>query len=115
MTQEKILCAAIFVETRKADPPRRSFTYPATGLMFCGWRHGDCFTTLNVWKKGLWWWERWRLRKFAEGNLDGRFQGFLTSTGRFVNRGEAAEIAIAAEQVEASSLRGLSLYSEDLY
>ena len=44
-----ILCAAIWVDTGEAIPSRRSYAYPLTGLLFTGWRHGDCFTTLNTW------------------------------------------------------------------
>lgn len=110
---ERIICSAIHVETGKAEPPRLSHTYPATGLLFCGWRHGDCLVSLWAWKKGLWWWERRRLRKIAPGNLDGRFSGFLTSTGRFVSRPEAKEIAYAAGQITTTIAETFT--SEDLY
>jgi len=41
-------------------------------------------------------------------------QGFLTTTGRFVNRVEAYEIAYRANQI-ISENKGPQLYSEDLY
>lgn len=41
-------------------------------------------------------------------------QGFVTSTRRFVNRVEAAAVAIAAGQIEALQWPPL-LYSEDLW
>lgn len=41
-------------------------------------------------------------------------QGFTTSTGRFVGRKEAAEIAVAAGQIKAPKW-GDVLYSEDLW
>jgi len=54
-------------------------------------------------------WYRWRLKMK---------QGFLTSSGRFVDRVEAAEIAYAAGQVRQRSThegKPGTLYSEDLY
>ena len=42
-------------------------------------------------------------------------QGFLTSTGRFVNRQEARDIAIKAGQVDESAGWNGDLFSEDLY
>lgn len=41
-------------------------------------------------------------------------QGFLTSTGRFVKRVEAGEIALAAKQIERLNYPP-QLYSEDLW
>jgi len=41
-------------------------------------------------------------------------QGFLTSTGRYVDRKEAAQIAWAAEQVK-TLIAPPNLYSEDLW
>lgn len=107
--REHVLCAAIYVDTGSAEPARRSFTYPATGLVFAAWRHGDCFTTLNAWADRLDDAERARI---GEEQLRGRHQGFLTSTGRFVDREEGARIAVAAGQVPA----GMTfLTSEDVY
>ncbi|MDJ1632307.1 hypothetical protein [Rhizobium rhizogenes] len=42
-------------------------------------------------------------------------QGFLTDTGRFVNRVEAFYIAVKAGQITVDSSRGPQLYSEDLW
>lgn len=44
----------------------------------------------------------------------GHDQGFLTSTGRYVDRWDAAEIAVAARQIEAPRWPPC-LYSEDLW
>lgn len=108
---ERILCAAIYVNTGKAEPPRRSYSYPPLGLVFSGWRHGDCFTTLNAWAEKLSPEER---DQIGEEQLRGRDQGFLTSTGRYVNREEAYEIALAAGQLSRERA-SRSLTSEDLY
>lgn len=110
--QERILCAAIWVDTGKAEPPRASYAYPATGLLFTGFRHGDCFTTLCAWADRLWFWQRRRWRE----QIAGRNQGFLTSTGRFVDRREAMLIARSAGQVGEGANHGLDwLDSESLY
>ncbi|MEZ2220710.1 hypothetical protein [Rhizobium sp. RCC_161_2] len=42
-------------------------------------------------------------------------QGFLTDTGRFVNRVEAFYIAFAAGQITVEGCRDPQLYSEDLW
>lgn len=109
MKPERILCAAIYVDTGKADPPRRSCAYPATGLVFAAWRHGDCFTILEAWADRLTPEER---EAVGEEQLAGQHQGFLTSTGRFVNRENAMLIAVAAGQTAGGRT---DLFSEDLY
>ena len=130
--KERVLCAAIYVDTGKAEPPRRSYTYPPTGLVFAGWRHSDCFTTLNAWAEKLTPGEvqacNERDMRAVGHDLDtlpsksqaamqesirGFNQGFITSTGRFVSREEAMQVAKAADQVKPD--RGESLRSEDLY
>lgn len=86
-----------------------SYAYPKTGILFCGWRHGDCFVALHAWSDFLPPDER---RRIGEEQIAGKNQGFLTSRGRFVDRVEAAEIAKAAGQT--TSEKG-ALFSEDLY
>lgn len=101
---ERVLCAAIWVDTGKEED-RRSYSYPKTGLVFGAWRHSDCFTTLNAWLAGL-----SDADMAAYGNKC--HQGFITSTGRFVGRREASAIAFAAGQTNVDTGR---LHSEDLY
>lgn len=109
---EYILCAAIYVDTGAAEPPRRSYSYPKTGLVFTGWRHGDCYTTLNAWKRLLPKEEVERMERKLFDQMHGRVQGFMTSSGRFVDRVEARAIAFAAGQVDKATG---DLHSEDLY
>lgn len=108
---ERILCAAVYIDTGEADPPRRSYTYPSTGLVFSGWRHSDCFVAMDAWSSRLSDREREEIGAQA---LAGRNQGFLTSLGRYVDRHEALAIAIAADQVRLRPGKE-TLYSEDLY
>ena len=54
-------------------------------------------------------WEGW-----SAGQLNGCQQGFLTHGGQFVDRVEAARIAIEEKQIENLNW-GNQLYSEDLW
>lgn len=96
---ERVLCAAIYIDTGTDDPPRRSYTYPKTGLVFSGWRHSDCYTTLNAWLARLPKKEIARLEKIHPEQTHGHQQGFLTSKGRFVDRFEGGRIAYHAGQL----------------
>ena len=135
--EERVLCAAIYCDDGKTDPPRRSHSYPATGLVFAGWRHSDCYTALMAWSDRLTAEERreCNVRDYRRAHPDapeflsveqvnamhqgvrGFDQGFLTTKGRYVTREEAFQIAKRAEQLP-ENLRGRATYpltSEDLY
>lgn len=87
---EKIICAAIH-KSGELD----SAGYP---LIYCGLRHCNIL---------------WQSKLVSRDPYD---QGFLTSTGRFVNRAKGLEIALKNRQVlDVNAIRGQSLYSEDLY
>jgi hypothetical protein len=109
---ERILAAAIYVDTGKAEPSRSSYAYPETGLVFAGWRHGECFMLLHAWSARLWFWERWAIERIQPYQLRGRNQGFITSRGRYVDREEAGRIAFEVGQTDRLLS---SLTSEDLY
>lgn len=49
------------------------------------------------------------------GSLKGGEQGFVTSTGRFVDRKEAAKIALAAGQIKELKYQKETLFSEELW
>lgn len=87
---EKIICAAIH------NPKDEDMAgYP---LIYCGHRHANIL---------------WQSRAVSRNP---HHQGFLTSSGRFVNRKEALDIALKNNQVlDQSQIRGNQLYSEDLY
>ena|SRR3989344_4062438 len=106
--KEYILCAALYVDDGKSEPPRRTFAYPETGLLFAGWRHADCLVALTAWASRLPAEERERI---GEVQLRGGTSGFLTSQGRFVGRSEAGRIASEAGQIQEEAY----LYSEMLY
>ncbi len=93
---EYILCAAIHYN----DGKEYTFSPTQIGYVVCGKRHGDCMET------------RFALTGKPTGDNDR--EGFLTSKNRFVNRTEALQIAIKAEQVKAEDCSS-KLLSEDLY
>lgn len=101
-----------------------------TGFVLCGYRHPHIISVLPTNPY-------WLQRKFDE---DGKeviqkydellvkygwqedsltrcetIQGFITNKGRFVNRKEAFQIALAAGQIDESAGVGGELFSEDLY
>ncbi len=109
--QEWVICSAIYVDTGKDTPERRTRSYPKTGLVFGGWRHADCFVALTAWAERLTDAERLAIDPW---HLRGNVQGFLTSRGRFVRREEAYSLAQAAGQIPDQQPIG-RLFSEDLY
>ena len=107
---ERVLCAAIWIDDGQVHEGYLPQNL-ATGMVFAGWRHHNCFMGVNA-VYG---------RPGAPTNADGtpvsdeqragRLQGFLTTTGRYVDRKEAGIIAFAAGQ---TSTLHESLHSEDL-
>lgn len=72
-----------------------------SGLILCGYRHSCIFEQTRMTAK-----ERQALLIFEKE------QGFLTNFNRFVDRHEAADIALASGQI--NEFKG-ELYSEDLW
>jgi len=90
MTKEIIICSAILVTQ--------------DGLIIRGHRHADCYHNLSQ-------------RKTRYPNKVICFDGFITSTNRFLGRKEARKIQEDAgiASVSEGGYRGNILYSEDLY
>ncbi len=107
-SQEYILCAANWYKDLTHFRPNLhpSLIYPTNvtqGLVFCGHRHPHCmYHMIAVTNK----------RQCEAGE---EVQGFLTSKNRFVNREEAAKIALATGQIKKLNYGSKRLYSEDLY
>ena len=94
---EDIRCAAIWVDDENTDwahQPRNI----KSGYVICGLRHHNCFSD----------------PRFIDSKIKKHkvVQGFLTSKDRFVNRVEAAHIALSASQIPEIVTQ---LFSEDLY
>lgn len=88
--KERILCSAIKATLKNKENP----------IIIAGYRHEDCFNSIC---------------SFMDfSNVIKEEQGFITSKNRFVNRIEAKQIAIQANQlIRESSFK--ELISEDLY
>lgn len=95
--KQYILCAAIWFDDgiERIHQPKNI----KTGIVICGRRHHNCF---NIPSELL-------------GNklkTNKTVQGFITSDDLFVDRTEAAVIALRAGQIEKEVTK---LFSEDLY
>lgn len=93
--KEYILCAAIWFKDGKEHPhqPRNI----KSGFVICGRRHHNIFVIASMIDKDL--------------HKDSS-QGFLTSEDRFLDRYEAAELAMSRKQIGKETNL---LFSEDLY
>lgn len=104
--EEKIICAAVWYKELevKKEIANALPVNCKTGVVFCGFRHSNCiFTKCAI--TGL---------RDAESGTN--VQGFLTNKNKFVDRSEALEIAILADQIlDYDQIRGNKLFSEDLY
>lgn len=89
--QERIICAAIH------DPDRKDLA--GNPLIHCGLRHAYI----------LW--------QGKDVSRRPQHQGFLTNKNRFVDRKEALDIALKADQCVYKNLhnRTIGLFSEDIY
>lgn len=103
---EYILCSAIHYDDGKINSKRRSFNYPETGIVICGFRHSDIISILPT-----------NNSMRNDGKVYKCTQGFITSNGRFVDRIEAYKIAKREGQllVGADFEGKTTLFSEDIY
>ena len=93
-----ILCAAIHYEDGIKYPHQpRNIEF---GIVACGWRHHNCFSTL------------YSLLGDKYDIALARVQGFITNDGMFVDRKEAAKIAYNSGQIKYKTEK---IFSEDLY
>ena len=100
MEIETVLCSAIWYDDGEVYPHQETYGVK-TGFVLCGYRHHNIigvFSTNDKFRK--------------DGKAYKTMQGFVTSSGRFVDREQAAIIAYNAFQTERC---GGKLYSEDLY
>lgn len=105
---EKILCAANWYK----ELPLIINSIPSellrpvncdSGVVFCGHRHPHCLYQMVV------------MTGKAQHEAGEEIQGFLTNKNRFVDRKEAAIIALSSGQIAKLNFSSDSLYSEDLY
>ncbi len=102
--KERVLCAAIwYKDMPKANILPKNIT---EGVVVCGHRHGHCIATFVALTE----------KRSVTPEAGQYTQGFLTNTGRFVDRKEALRIAIEVNQIiNMSDTNGTELFSEDLY
>ena len=105
---EYITCAAIWY--KDLSDSRFKPKNINEGIVVCGHRHHNCIDIMASLGK-------LRSVKFAPDGVGESIQGFMTSKNRFVDRLEAAEIAISSGQVDRRLLDNplIGLFSEDLY
>jgi hypothetical protein len=99
--EERIICSAIWY--KDFPTPVYRPVNVEKGIVFCGLRHPHCLHQANA-MTGK--------RQAEHGEY---IQGFLTNKNRFVDREEAAVIALACGQIEKLEYSSKSLYSEYLF
>ena len=126
---EYIICAAIHYDNGLEYRFHKQYGI-ATGFVLAGYRHPHIGSILpmnpyyikNLFDKE----DKEAIQKYEELNVKygwqekgltrcKTFQGFLTNTGRFVDRKEAYRIALAAGQITGKNGYCGELFSEDLY
>ena len=103
---ETIICSAIWY--RDLPTAIRLPTNIKSGLVVLGHRHPDCISTVLC-LSGK------RTVELADDGVGKTTQGFITNTNKFVNREEAAIIALESKQISKLNYSTETLYSEDLY
>ena len=131
-SQERILCAAIWYDNGLEYKFQKQTYGVPTGFVLCGYRHphicdvlptnpyfmAKCFDEKEHNAEQI---QKYEELKYKYGwQEDGltrckTVQGFMTSTGRFVDRKEAWKIAVASGQIRENRGYNKELFSEDLY
>lgn len=126
---EHIICAAVHYDNGLKYQFHEKFGID-TGFVIAGWRHPYVASVLplnphflkRVFDEN----DEEVIQKYEELNVKYGWQegcltrcktvqGFLTSTGRFVDRKEAYRIALSAGQIDENGGYNKELFSEDLY
>lgn len=98
---EKIICSANWY--KDLPTPVYKPNNIEKGIVFCGHRHVHCLHQMIA------------ITGKRQCEAGEEIQGFLTDTNRFVDREEAAKIAIGSGQIKKLKYSSKHLYSEDLY
>lgn len=98
--KERILCAAIWYNDDEVHPNQEIYGIE-TGFVIGGHRHHNIIGVMPTNSKIL-----------GKDKSYRTVQGFITSTGRFVDRMKAAQVAYECGQIKQETTR---LFSEDLY
>jgi len=105
---ESIICSAIHYHNIPTMKDAIKNGSNVKGMVICGFRHAHCIRTM---------FDSMGLRTVVIGeNATGSFtQGFLTNKNRFVDRGEAYQVAMQNGQISDIRPHQQILYSEDLW
>jgi hypothetical protein len=107
--EEKVICASIWykeIELKKPEILEKRGYRPYNcdkGMVVSGWRHHNCIYQLVA------------LTGLPDCDFGESVEGFLTNKNRFVDRKEAAQIALKTGQIDELEFSSTKLYSEDLY
>lgn len=127
-SREYVTCSAIHYDNHKHYPYQNTYGIKS-GFVLCGFRHPIITSVLptNIYFEKISEFAKEFAVKWSKGKVDNEgkpipectqngktYQGFLTSLGRFVDRKEAAIIAIECGQIKELNW-GSSLYSEDIF
>lgn len=104
-TEERILCAAIWIDDGKQHLHQPQNI--VTGFVVAGRRHHNCIYTASLLAE--------KDPSLAELITKREHQGFLTSHDRYVSRASAAVIARKQGQLLVANLHTEELTSEELY
>lgn len=107
-SDERIVCSATWFKELSLPYKQRLPKNITYGVVILGHRHPDIIRNLNnlTGKRGV---------TNGENSCGEYVQGFLTNKDIFVDRKEAAQIALKANQIIRREFNGKSLYSEDIY
>lgn len=106
---EYIICSAIWCRDLKLKntdilSDRGNLPYNIeTGIVFSGYRHHNVIAQICA------------MTNKRMCDIGYYQQGFLTSQNRFLNRCDAAELALNVEQIDSLKFSRSELFSEDLY
>lgn len=100
-SEEKIVCSALWYKDLPT-PTYRPINVDR-GIVFCGLRHAHCLSQMNI------------MTGKRQCEVGEEISGFLTNKNRFVDRKEAAEIALNSHQIEKLSYFKDELDSSDLF
>lgn len=112
MKIETIICSAIWY-----DDGKNRLNLPTnieSGIVVSGWRHFNCIPQLIETLCPNWMTDEQHHMRHQHMKRNW-IQGFLTSTGRFVDRIEGAEVAMLSGQKLVRKDTVTYLYSEDIY
>lgn len=110
---EHVLCAAIYYKNGAPKHPNGAKNIDS-GVVIGGYRHPNCIASF-VQAFYPEWHTNAEHDKIRIHFLNNHIQGFLTTHGNFLDRQQAANMALVEGQINELRYSQRELYSEDLY